>query len=281
MITNTFCHMPHVGKKREERLWSSGIHTWDALATVATSGIFKSGGAEVAHAAEMSGEHLGKGDALYFSKRLPNEEHWRLFHEFRDTTAYFDIETRGVAPPHDAVTTIALYDGRRIRHYINGQNLDRFPEDIAEYRLLVTFNGSVFDVPYVEKFFGIRLPQAQIDLRFVLQRLGYTGGLKGCERMLGMDRGELDGVNGYLAVVLWREFIQQRNTRALETLLAYNIADTVNLERLMVVAYNENVRKTPFAEARILPTPVAPDQPFTADLETVRRLKKRYARFLR
>ena len=36
---------------------------------------------------------------------------------------------------------------------------------------------------------------AQIDLRYVLYSLGYRGGLKGCERQLGMDRGNLSDID--------------------------------------------------------------------------------------
>lgn len=43
---------------------------------------------------------------------------------------------------------------------------------------------------------------------------------------------------GFFAVLLWQEFQQTGNIKALETLLVYNIEDVVNLETLMVLAYN-------------------------------------------
>ena len=66
----------------------------------------------------------------------------------------------------------------------------------------------------------------------MLSRLGYKGGLKGCEKQLGLDRHELDGVDGYTAVLLWQEYTRTRNTRALDTLLAYNIQDVLNLRNI-------------------------------------------------
>src|SRR5947199_8147 len=83
--------------------------------------------------------------------------------------------------------------------------------------------------------------QAHIDLRYPLRSLGYTGGLKGCERQLGVARPGLEDVDGYLAVLLWDEYRRRKNERALETLLAYNAHDTVNLAALMVHAYNGKV----------------------------------------
>jgi len=112
-----------------------------------------------------------------------------------------------------------------------------------------------------------------IDLRYLLKSLGYAGGLKGCERQLGLDRKELSGMDGYFAVLLWDDFIRQGNAKALETLLAYNVQDTVNLEILMVMAYNMKLQDTPFATTYQLPLPEPPEIPFRADLRTVERIK--------
>jgi len=43
--------------------------------------------------------------------------------------------------------------------------------------------------------------------------------LKFCEKALGLDRGDLDGVDGYFAVLLWRDYQKKHNEKALETLL--------------------------------------------------------------
>jgi uncharacterized protein YprB with RNaseH-like and TPR domain len=77
-------------------------------------------------------------------------------------------------------TTIAVYDGTSIFTYVQGQNLDQFKEDIQKYKVLVTYNGKCFDVPFLQSSFGIKVNQVHIDLRYVLKSLGYTGGLKGC-----------------------------------------------------------------------------------------------------
>jgi len=63
--------------------------------------------------------------------------------------------------------------------------------------------GSALTFLSSKDFFGIELNQVHIDLRYVLRSLGYTGGLKGCEKQAGIDRGNLEGVDGYFAVLLW------------------------------------------------------------------------------
>ncbi|MBC7530655.1 MAG: ribonuclease H-like domain-containing protein [Oligoflexus sp.] len=69
-----------------------------------------------------------------------------------------------------------------------------------------------------------------------MKRLGYAGGLKAIERQIGLDRGDLRSVDGFLAVALWQEYKRRKSETALETLLAYNCADVINLEQMMVMA---------------------------------------------
>ena len=78
-----------------------------------------------------------------------------------------------------------------------------------------------------------------------------------------------------MAVLLWRDFQQQKDARALEALLAYNVLDTVNLETLMVHAFNRKLAAlapAPFDSDCVLPLPAPPENPFRADPGTVRRV---------
>ena len=121
---------------------------------------------------------------------------------------------------------------------VNGENLDDFIKDVFNSKILVTYNGKSFDIPFIEKYFNIKLNHAQIDLRYTLKSLGYGGGLKSCEKQLGLNRDGLEGVDGYFAIHLWNEYYYNANQDALKTLLAYNIEDSINLERLMQISYN-------------------------------------------
>jgi hypothetical protein len=224
---------------------------------------------------EHSAEALDRNDAHFFCERLASCDQWRIFSHFRESTAYIDIETTGLGEDAE-ITTIALYDGKEVFHYVNGRNLTDFIEDIGRFSVLVSYNGKGFDVPFIENFFNIRLNQAHIDLRFVLARLGFRGGLKGCEKQLGIDRGALDGVDGSFAVSLWHQYDRYNDEKALETLLAYNIEDTVNLERLLVEAWNRNLGRTPFAEDLLLPFPEAPRLIFQPDLDCVARIRRQF-----
>ena len=67
---------------------------------------------------------------------------------------------------------------------------------------------------------------------------------------------------------------RKNDEKALETLLAYNIEDTINLERLMIEAYNRNVLSNPFAEQLTIPFPALPPNPYFADHDCIDRIKR-------
>ncbi|MDT8379916.1 MAG: ribonuclease H-like domain-containing protein [Desulfotignum sp.] len=206
MLTNSFIHIPGVGAVTEKRLWTAGLLDWHQVGSAGSCDIPDKSLIRIAACMAESCEHLDKNNPAYFSDHLPAGEHWRFFPQFRQTTAFIDIETTGMDVFGNEITTIALYDGESIKYYVQGQNLDAFMDDIEQYNVIVTYNGKTFDVPFIEKYFGIRMGHAHIDLRYVLKSLGYSGVLKRCEKALGLDRGDLDGVDGFFASCCGRSF---------------------------------------------------------------------------
>ncbi len=276
MLKNTFCHLPGFGTKLESYLWRNGILSWDDILGGGAVPLKKKT-LSLKESVTESYSHLREEDAAYFARKLKVGLHWRMFPEFRRRCAYLDIETNGLAGERGYITTIALYDGQSVSYYIRNHNLADFKNAIKKYSLLVTYNGKAFDIPFIESQFKIKLRQAHIDLRHVMNGLGFSGGLKKCEKTLGIDRQELAGLDGYFAVLLWNDFLKNRNDKAMETLLAYNIQDAVNLEHLMVAAYNLKLRETPFLSTHAIALPAPPKLPFKADTHTIKRvLSKNY-----
>jgi uncharacterized protein YprB with RNaseH-like and TPR domain len=185
-----------------------------------------------------------RGNILFFRERLSSAELWRLFDSFKDRAAYLDIETNGGYQGVDDITILGLYDGHIVQTFVNGVNLNEFEIAIASYQLVVTFNGSLFDLPVIRRHFPhIVLPPVHIDLRFFLRKLGYRGGLKAIEKTFGLVRGpEIYGMDGYDAVLLWRAY-QQGDQSALVRLIQYNTADIVHLKPLMERGYEEMKRR--------------------------------------
>jgi len=276
MLQNTFCHLPGLGAKTERRFWDAGILTWEDFhnAEALPSGNGKAHGWR--RSLEFAEERRLAGDAEYFGTMLEAPEAWRLFPEFSEDVLYLDIETDGGREQN--ITTIAGYGHGEARTYVQGINLDEFEEFASRFKVIVTYNGRCFDAPQIERQLHVDMPRAHIDLRNVLCRLGITGGLKKCEKRFGLDRKELDGVDGYFAVLLWREYDRYGNPDALETLLAYNVADVIGLEVLLAHAVNEALQETPFAASYTLPIPAYADNPHTPNPELIEKLARRYVR---
>ncbi|MFZ5760987.1 MAG: ribonuclease H-like domain-containing protein [Thermodesulfobacteriota bacterium] len=269
MLFNTFLHIPGIGAKTEKKIWLAGIQSWDQWRPPFSSTLSgKIINLVTIHLQKFAAE--SNGTAAYYASLLPAGQLWRLFPHFRKQTAYLDIETEG---DRGTITTIALADGQRLHTYVQGENLADFLTDIATYEVIVTYNGTGFDLPVIESFFSTRLNQVHIDLRSILARLGYKGGLKACEKNAGIARPGLEGLDGFAAVLLWRRYQQAGDKAALATLLAYNCADAANLEHLLVHAYNRNIANTPFRQTNYIPTPPPPRIPFTPDQRTIARIR--------
>ena len=159
MLKNTFVHVPGIGIKSEQKIWSSGIHSWDDLDKGDPSFAVRIGKERLERSIEESIEHLSNLNPEFFGNRLPSNHHWRMFPEFKKSMAYLDVETTGLESWSNRVTTIAVYDGTSIFTYVQGQNLQEFKGEIQKYKVLVTYNGKCFDVPFIESSLGIKMNQ--------------------------------------------------------------------------------------------------------------------------
>ena len=273
MLNRSFCHIPSIGQATESKIWKSQISDFKDF--ISSPPVFLSGNKKklILQHIKITKEKIVLKDLSYFMQNLPSCEHWRVFKEFRGCVAYLDIETTGLSDFQNTITTISLFDGKNIKYYVNGINLNDFKEDIKDYELLITYNGKTFDIPFIEKFFQIRLRHAHLDLRYILKSLGYSGGLKSCEKQLDIGRqGSVADVDGFFAVLLWSDYQKTGNIKSLETLLSYNIEDVLNLEYLMVEAYNQKIEKF-CVNAELIPKPVKPENPFNTDEVTINRIK--------
>jgi uncharacterized protein len=248
MLRHTFVHLPGIGLRRERALWDQGILDWNRLLASAEDRSFRGR----IHNSSLdlirrSIDALEGGDAGFFKPLLPSAEIWRLYSEFADRACFLDIETTGLSPYYDRVTVIGALNNGELALFVDGINLDQFPAYIEQFPLLITFNGSQFDVPFLRAHFPqARLDQAHIDLRFVLASLGYRGGLKVVESGLGLVRDSaIEGVDGFEAVRLWHRY-RQGDRAALEKLILYNLTDVVNLVELVETAVVLKIRRMNF-----------------------------------
>jgi hypothetical protein len=242
MLRATFLHLRGVGPVTEANLWQRGVLDWSQLLADVDrlSPVPAPARARLRAEVAASERALAERDAGWFGRRLPEREHWRLYPAFARETAFLDIETTALSPFEGIVTVVAVHGGGRTRSFVAGEDLEELPAYLRPFGVLVTFNGSRFDVPFLQAAFPRFVPPpVHIDLRFVLYRLGLAGGLKRIEATLGVgDRSGVEGIDGLRAVRLWHEH-RRGNPAALEQLVRYNRADTVNLEPLLEHAVRE------------------------------------------
>ena len=241
MLCSSFQLAPGLGRRSEQRLWQHGVLRWQDYDPC--------GGLLTNHSDALLRPALERAQAAFdarevddLARLLPPEEHWRLFGEFADGAAYLDIETSDDTVGAGFISAIGMLDRRGPRLLLAGPALQSFPALASGWSMLVTFNGSSFDLPILRRVFpDWQPPLTHIDLRHVLRRLGYSGGLKAIERrvpLLHLARpAHLDGLSAGQACGL---FALGRNgdRAALRRFAEYNLYDVINLRTLMAYAYN-------------------------------------------
>lgn len=229
-LENSFIPVDGVGPATERKLWQAGITHWDDFAPDAVG---EKTGRRIAGFIDLARERLIDDDARFFYDVLPSRCRWRLYENFRESTAYFDIETTGLSHGVDEVTVVTVHIDGRTRTLVKGQDLTgaALRDAFADVDLLVSYNGKHFDVPFLERSFDVDLERPHIDLMYPCRRLGLTGGLKSMETDLGIER-EHPELSGEDAVRLWRAY-ERGDSTALDTLVRYNRDDTVNMREVM------------------------------------------------
>lgn len=230
-LENSFVIAPGIGEKTEQRLWREGIKTWDGF-----EGNDVVGAATHEKAAsflDKARKNLSVGNAPFFAHHLPSGGSWRMYEDFRDDAAFFDIETTGLDRERNVVTTISVYHEGETTTLVRGKDLsaERIESLLGAASVMVSFNGKRFDIPFLKHNFDISINTPHIDLYYLCKRLGLSGGLKRIEQELGVDR-DLEDIDGREAVRLWKQY-QRGEDEALETLIHYNQLDVVNLEDVL------------------------------------------------
>jgi len=151
---------------------------------------------------------------------------------------YLDIETTGLSRRQCDLTVVGVATFRGTQQKVAQLVGDQIGADSVLGLLegvdeVYTYNGSRFDVPFIQAKLGLDLKTyvRHTDLMYHCWRHDLKGGLKVVEARLGIPR-QLKDIDGFMAVRLWWDYVNNGNVRALRTLLDYNREDVVNLHVL-------------------------------------------------
>lgn len=139
---------------------------------------------------------------------------------------YLDIETSFAG---DVTVFGLLRPGGVVQLVGDAVRAEAIEESLEGLDTLCTYHGEGFDLPVLSRRFGLDLLVRcrSLDLGAECRRRRLRGGLKAVEERLGIPR-RLRGIGGYDAMLLWSRW-EDGDPDALETLLAYNREDVVNL----------------------------------------------------
>ncbi len=275
MLTNSFCFARLLNEDQERSLWARGVTDWTVLRQYpeeAAAVIGSSKAQKLVEAVNEAAAALARSDWAWFKTNWPERETWRLWsiagaadtvpvYATPTQAALVDIETTGLTPGYDQITVIGLADGTpQARAYVAGrpqpgdEPLDRFREAIKHYRLIVTFNGTNFDLPFIEKTFreaAFRFDLPHLDLLPAAKALGLSGGLKDMEPQLGIQRdAAIKDMRGHEAIALWGQWKNQGDLAAYQKLTTYCKADCANLQAFADEVYRRTRAKLYDAHAR-------------------------------
>ena len=236
MIQKSFIFLDKIGAQTERRLWERGISDWNSfLSKAEVEGVSSIRKGHYDRRIREARKALYALDSAHFVPLIPQSETWRLYDFFREEAVFLDIETSGMSMDHD-ITVVGLYDGQNTKSMVRGVNLNynALKEELSHYKIIVTFNGASFDLPFIRRRYPLLLPNIpHVDLRTVTGRLGYCGGLKAIEKEFGIARRDLvEGIDGGDAVTLWRMYRGSGDEHYLNLLVEYNEEDIINLKKI-------------------------------------------------
>ena len=251
MLRHTFCHLPGISLKKELNFWRSGVVSWDDLEHVITPqlSLFAERGRHSKLLAEidLSRKAFEDRDASFFASRLPRPEHYRIACSLPESMLFLDIETTGLSRYYDYITLVGISKGEQYKVFLRGSEESEFFEWLRGSSIIVTFNGSLFDLPFLlEQYPSLPIPPAHIDLRFLARRAGFSGGQKELETKLRIKRPtDIADMKGEAAPILWHRF-RRGDTEALRRLIEYNHADVEGMKRIIEIVIRRLIKKANF-----------------------------------
>ncbi|MBN1293738.1 MAG: ribonuclease H-like domain-containing protein [Candidatus Latescibacteria bacterium] len=251
ILTSTFLHFNSIGKIKEYDFWRNGITSWDDLQRYLEGyqlSLFNDNYKNpLLQEIDASRKALLEKDSDYFSSKLPSREYYRIVLSFYEKTLFLDIETTGLSKYYDYITLIGWSYKGKYHYLIKGDNDNLLRKHLSDAKCIVTFNGSIFDIPFLkQEIKDLKIPQTHVDLRFLSKRVGLHGGQKEIERQINIKRPKgIEEIDGKAATILWYKY-RQGDLKSLKSLIKYNYRDVLGMEIIFDEIIKRLLKINPF-----------------------------------
>ncbi len=244
MIRKSFIFLEKISSRKEVNIWEQGIRDWqDFLERERVNGISAEKKYYYDRKIREAQQALSEEDSTFFVGKLPKIEMWRLYDYFKEECCFLDIEIDSCGK----VILVGISDYYNSNTYVKGVNLEKsaLERELQRYKIMITFNGSSFDLPKLKGQLKLVVRIPHIDLKPLCVNLGLRGGLKEVEHVLNLRRPQHLRGN---PVNLWKAFHASGDREWLNLLVAYNREDIENLKWVMEHCRNEMSRHNPKSE---------------------------------
>lgn len=242
MIENSFIFLEGISTKAEGNIWKQGVRNWDNFINAnKIQGISRARKLYYDRRLKEAKKELYSFNSPYFIDLLHQSEMWRLYDFFREDAVFLDIEATGIYREDDFFI-IGLYDGINTKIILkNNFDYNKLKDELMKYKLIVSFNGASFDMPFLNKRYHGLLPKIpHFDVKSITGRIGLNGGLKEIEKAIGIKRNPIvEKFTGGDVSMLWRMYRVTGDEYYLNLLIEYNEDDIINLKRLADFSTNK------------------------------------------
>lgn len=196
---------------------------------------------------------------LFFQNNITNNLHSdlkKLLLNDPKRIVFLDIETTGFSNTPLFLIGLLYFDGSQLnieqlfaRHYSEEINLlTYFSEFIPSFKVMVTFNGKTFDIPFIKnrmiyhRKFIKRIP-IHIDILYHSRRR-WRGKTPDCKlqtlEYYVCGRQRIDDIPSALVPEVYREFVHTGKTEFLKNVFYHNALDLITLCELTITLISED-----------------------------------------